>query len=406
MSMRILFAALSMPFPPTNGHRLRTWALVRALAQEGHDVTLISFAEPEELHREDAELRAVCRAVERLPVPGAHSARWEPLRRALALLSREPYGVRRFRSPAFTASLTRALARDRFDLVICDGIYNVQNLPAGLTVPVLLNKDDVAHVILERYVRLERNPLARLYARLEARKVKRWEQRACAGMAANLVCSEVDREILERLCPGVPMLVVPNVVDTEHYAPAGEGEPLTVLFQGGMDWHPNRDAVEFFAAEILPELRRLVPAVTFRVAGRSPSDDFRRRFAGAPGLEFTGTVPDMRTEIARATVCVVPLRIGSGTRLKILEAGAMAKPIVSTTLGAEGLTLRHGEEILIADDPACIARTISDLLRNQMRRDALGTAARHRILEYYSHAALRAALHAALAGQLAASSRF
>jgi glycosyltransferase involved in cell wall biosynthesis len=400
MSLRILFAALSMPFPPTNGHRLRTWALLRALAGEGHQVTLVSFAEPEELHREDAELRAVCRAVERVPVPGVHRARWEPLRRALAVFSPEPYGVRRFRSPAFTAGLTRALAGERFDLVICDGIYNVQNLPGGLTVPVLLNKDDVAHVILERYARLARNALARLYARLEACKVKRWERQACAGVAANLVCSEVDRDILQRLCPGVPMLVVPNVVDTEHYAPAGEGEPLTVLFQGGMDWHPNRDAVEFFAAEILPELRRLVPAVTFRVAGRSPSDDFRRRFAGPPGLEFTGTVPDMRTEIARAAVCVVPLRIGSGTRLKILEAAAMGKAIVSTRLGAEGLEFRDGEDIVLTDDARAFARATADLLADPARRRKLGEAARQRAEADYSHSALRTALRGALSEPL------
>jgi glycosyltransferase involved in cell wall biosynthesis len=395
--VRILFGALAMPFPPTNGHRLRTWALLRALAEEGHDLTLVSFAEPGELHREDAELRAVCKTIERVPVPGNNgSGRSEFTHRLLALASRYPYGAWRFRSPAFVASMQRNLAGRRFDLVICDGIYNVQNLPRGLTAPILLNKDDVAHIILEHYVRLERNPLTRLYVRLEAQKVKRWEQQACAGVTANLVCSEVDREILERLCPGVPMLVIPNVVDTNHYAPAGDGEPLTVLFQGGMDWHPNRDAVEFFAAEILPELRRLVPAVTFRVAGRSPSDDFRRRFAGAPGLEFTGTVPDMRAEIARATVCVVPLRIGSGTRLKILEAAAMGKAIVSTRLGAEGLEFRDQKDILLADEPRGFAGMVAQLLEDAPRRLDLGRAARRCVEKQYSGHALRASLREAL----------
>src|SRR5207249_10587047 len=112
--------------------------------------------------------------------------------------------------------------------------------------------------------------------------------------------------------------------------------PPAVLFQGCMAWPPNRDAVEFFAAEILPWRRRRVPSARFRVAGRTLAESFRRRFAGVDGLEFTGTVADMRDEIAKATVCVVPLRIGSGTRLKILEAGAMAKPMVPTGLGAEG----------------------------------------------------------------------
>jgi glycosyltransferase involved in cell wall biosynthesis len=256
-------------------------------------------------------------------------------------------------------------------------------------VPVLLNKDDVAHVILERYLRIEPNPLRRLYGALEAWKVRRWEQAASACMTAILACSEVDRHLLQLLCPGVPIHVVPNVVDTDHYVPSDvPTDPCTVLFQGGMDWHPNRDAVTFFAREILPELRRAVPGVTFRVAGRGPSESFRRRLAHIPGVEFTGTVPDMRAEIARATVCVVPLRIGSGTRLKILEAAAMAKPIVSTTLGAEGLQFREGEEIVPSDEPIAFARVVTSLLLDRPRATAIGQAARRRVELHYSLSAL------------------
>ena len=165
-----------------------------------------------------------------------------------------------------------------------------------------------------------------------------------------------------------------------------------------MDWHPNRDGVEFFISEILPELRRLVPSVTFRVAGRSPSGEILRRFTGVPGVEFTGTVPDMRAEIAKATVCVVPLRIGSGTRMKILEAGAMAKPIVSTSLGAEGLDLVDGEDIILADEPRTFAKAVADLLGDATRRRTLGQSVRRRIEQRYSLPVLQSALRRALAG--------
>jgi glycosyltransferase involved in cell wall biosynthesis len=403
--MRILLATLTMPFPPTNGHRLRLWAFLRALTEEGHKLSLVSFADSDEIQRDDPELHALCQMVDRIPLPtGPGFARSELVRRAVGLLSSYPFGVDRLRSPEFAATVSRRLAEESFDLLICDGIYNIQNLPRDPGVPVVLNKDDIAHVLIERYLQFEPNPARRLYGRLEARKVSRWERRACSHVTATLVSSEVDRALLHGLCPGVPMFVVPNVVDIEHYAPAGVEDPLTVLFQGGMDWHPNRDAVGFFASEILPKAQQLVPGVTFRIAGRSPDDAFRRRFTAVPGLEFTDTVPDMRVEIARATVCVVPLRIGSGTRLKIIEAAAMGKAIISTQVGAEGLDFVNGEDIVLVDEPRAFAAAIKDLLADPARRRQLGKAARRRVEDKYSTISLRPALRTALALTLPAPS--
>jgi len=389
---RVLFAALTLPFPPTSGHRLRTWSLLRALAADGHSVTLVSLAGPDELNGKMRHLSEVCTAVELVQAPRRSSPLMELLARLSAIPSPVPYAAWRLYSQKFMTAVERRLAQEQFDFLLCDGIYNVQNLPQDSTVPVLLNKDDVAHVIMERYLQLERNPAKKLYAGLEARKVRRWERTVCSRMKAVLTCSHVDRSILQRLCPTVPMHVIPNVVDTEHYVPMGTPEPLTVLFQGGMDWHPNRDAVQFFASDIFPRLRRLVPGVKFRAAGRLPSEAFRRHFDGIPDVEFTGTIPDMRTEIAKATVCIVPLRIGSGTRLKILEAAAMAKPIVSTRMGAEGFDFIAGEEILLADEPTHFVATVAGLLKDEARRKSLGRLARLRVERQYSFPVVRSAL--------------
>lgn len=393
---RVLFAALTLPFPPTNGHRLRTWSLLRALAADGYSVTLVSLAEPDELNGDIRQLSEVCTAVELVRAPRRSSSPKELLARLRAIPSPAPYAASRLYSQTFRTAAERHLAQEPFDFVLCDGIYNVQNLPQDPRVPVLLNKDDVAHVIMDRYFQLQRNPAKKLYARLEAWKVRRWERTACSRMKAVLTCSHVDRSILQRLCPRVPMHVIPNVVDTEHYAPMGTPEPRTVLFQGGMDWHPNRDAVEFFATVILPKLRELVPRATFRIAGRSPSAVFRRKFGENSGLEFTGAVPDMRTEIAKATLCVVPLRIGSGTRLKILEAGAMGKAVVSTRLGAEGLEFTDGQDIVLADEPRDFAEAIAALLADASRREQIGAAARCRVESAYSLPVLCGAVRAAL----------
>jgi glycosyltransferase involved in cell wall biosynthesis len=392
--VRILFVALTSPFPPTSGHRLRTWSMLRALAAEGHQVTLRVLADDED-DAEAAPLREVCRDVRVWRVPRPHGAR-HCLGRLAAVLSPLPYAVRRLASPALRSALAEELGRGSFDAVLCDGVYNLVNVPDTPGVPLVLNKDDVAHVILERYRALEPRAWRRAYASLEARKVRAWERRAGNRAALVLASSEVDRELLERLCRDVDVAVVPNVVDAEACRPQAETGAPVVLYQGGMDWHPNRDAVAFFAARVWPRLRARAPHAVFRVAGRAPDARFRRRMEAA-GVQFAGRVPDMRVEIARAAVCVVPLRIGSGTRLKILEAAAMGKPVVSTRLGAEGLDFADGREILLADEPAELARLTAELLADAPRRRALGSAARRRVEALYSQPVLRRALRAALA---------
>jgi glycosyltransferase involved in cell wall biosynthesis len=370
--------------------------MLRALAGDGHRVTLVTFATTEEQTAGRAELGRLCEAVEVVDTPPEGGS----AQRLRALGSGLPFGAWRFRSAALTARLRHHLDAGGIDVLLCDGLYNVHNLPAAAGVPVFLNKDDVAHVILRRYLDLERHPARRLYGELEYRKVRRWEAWACRRMDAVLVCSQEDRRILDALCPGVPKPIIPNAVDTDHYQPRPGEEPRTVLFQGGMDWYPNRDAVEFFVGAIFSELRRRVPDAIFRVAGRSPSPEFRRRFAAVVGVEFSGTVPDMREEIARAAICVVPLRIGSGTRLKILEAAAMAKPLVSTRLGAEGLDLIDRDEVLLEDEPQRFAATVAALLGDPARRRSLGLAARGRIVSQYSQPVLCSAVREALAGVL------
>jgi glycosyltransferase involved in cell wall biosynthesis len=398
--VRILFLALTAPFPPTNGHRLRTWSLLRTLAGDGHEVSLLVLADGEHDGGDPAPLREVCRRVRVLEMPRPRGLR-QYAGRLLAALSPLPYGVWRLRSAALRQAVADELRAEAFDAVLCDGVYNMVNVPDGGH-PVVLNKDDVAHVILDRYVALERRRLRRAYAWLEARKVRSWERRACARAALVLASSRVDEALLRRLAPQAAVAVVPNVVDTEVYAPAGEGDEPVVLFQGGMDWHPNRDAVEYFATAVWPALRARAPHAIFRVAGRGPDPAFRERMEAA-GVQFTGTVPDMRAEIARAAVCVVPLRIGSGTRLKILEAAAMGKAIVSTPLGAEGLEFRDGVEIVLAEEPAAFARAVAALLADDDGRRALAAAARRRVEACNSMPVLRRTLGAALGAPAAAA---
>ena len=393
--MRLLFLGLSFPLPANNGHKLRTWALLRALAAEGHEVSLVAFAREDEALAGEAAVRSVCHDVDIVPIVSRNVvAAGHVASRVAQLLSPRPYAVTRHASRAMQAKILARLRRQRFDAIVCD-IFTIANVRrAGL--PIIVNNENVEHVMLRRYLPYEGNPAKRSYARLEALKMRSWERAVWRRATVVVVCSDADGGTIRRLCPGVQPVIVPNVVDTDTYSPDGDGEVGRVLFQGGMDYFPNQDAVTYFICEILPTLRSLVPGVRFVVAGRNPSPALLRRFRHIGDVEFTGTIPDMRDELARAAVCAVPLRIGSGTRVKILEAAAMARAVVSTSIGVEGLSFTDGRDILVADDPKAFAHALARVLRSAELRRTIGGWARRTVETRYAFGNLRTGLQASL----------
>lgn len=274
----------------------------------------------------------------------------------------------------------------------------MKNIPGTCRVPIVLKKDHIAATILKRYIAFEPNPVKKAYGFIEYAKTRRWEKVACNRASAIMACSELEADVLRKLCPRIPVTIAPNVIDPAAYSIEPEAEDgLTILYHGLMDWFPNQDAVAYFIRDILPLLRRLVPNVRLVVAGRSSSNEFQRRFANTRGVEFVGTVSDMRCYVKRCAVCVVPLRIASGTRFKILEAAAMGKPVVSTRVGAEGLDLHDGSEIILADGPLIFAEAVAALLKDAPRRHAIGLAARRQVENLYSFRVLRHAIRDTLA---------
>lgn len=395
--MRILALSVTMPIPANNGVKMRTWSIMRALAAEGHEIILMAFGDPCGEDRPSLELSEVCRRVIQIPHRlKSLSSNKDYLGRAARIFSSTPYGVGTAQSSDMASEIVALLNQKAVDIILSEQTDLLINLPAQLAVPVLVDFHNVDYLILERYLRFERNPLKQLYAWFESRKLREWERRACRLASTAFACSDHDRALLQALEPILPMFVVPNVVDVDEYPHDGREDARKILFQGGLDWYPNRDAVEFFITQILTKIRSQVPEARFVVAGRNPPEEFRQRLSRVSGVEFTGTVPDMRAEIASAAVCVVPLRMGSGTRLKILEAAAMAKPIVSTNLGAEGLEFLKGEEILLEDDPSAFASAVAKLLKAPADRKHLGQAARKRAEQQYSLPALRLALQSVL----------
>jgi glycosyltransferase involved in cell wall biosynthesis len=253
--------------------------------------------------------------------------------------------------------------------------------------------------IWRRHAETKTRAVPRLLYSVQHKRMRRYEADALKRFDGVLAVSDADRETFARLYPGQvrgPVHVVPTGVDTEYFAPAPDPASRELVFTGSMDWLPNEDAMLYFCREILPLVRKAEPEVRLTIVGRAPTPAVTRLAAEDSRVAVTGRVDDVRPYIRRAAVYVVPLRIGGGTRLKIFEAMAMGKAVVSTTIGAEGLDVEDGTHVRLADDPERFAAAVIDLIRHQPRREALGTAARALVAGRYDWGAVAGDMERAL----------
>jgi glycosyltransferase involved in cell wall biosynthesis len=357
--------------------------MIAELSQR-HRVAVLTTRHPAD---EPAGLKARlpgCERIEAIPYrqPKQGTARFA---RAVARSWASPYPVEiwRWRIPAMRARVREAV-KEGVDLCVADFLVAMPNLPVRTPVPIVLFEHNVEYMIWKRLHEVERRPWRRALLALEWRKMRQYEAEACGRAGLTIAVSEADRALLAANAPGGDIRAIGTGVDTAYFHPNGQVEtPATLVFTGSMDWYPNEDAIMYFIAEILPEVRREVPGLSLAVVGRDPTDRLRGACAAAE-VHVTGTVADVRPYVAEAAVYVVPLRIGGGTRLKIFEALAMGKAVVSTRVGAEGLPIVPGQHFLQADSPADFAQAVVTLLKDSGRRHALGMAGRRLVEERYS----------------------
>jgi glycosyltransferase involved in cell wall biosynthesis len=298
--------------------------------------------------------------------------------------SRDPVDLWKCRIRALRTEVSRLIAATKVDLCVADFLAATPNVPLTGPVPVVLFAHNVEHMIWKRLSEGDVRPWQRLLLEVEWRKMRRAEARACARAAMTIAVSDVDRAALGAHAPSAIVRAIPTGVDLSYFATNGWRErPATLVFTGSMDWYPNEDAMIHFIDAILPRIRSEVPGVSLTVVGRNPTTRLRAAATSA-GVRVTGTVDDVRPYLAEAAVCVVPLRIGGGTRLKIFEALAMSKAVVSTTIGAEGLPLTPGDHFIREDEPDAFARAVIGLLRDPARRTSLGQAGRDLVATRYS----------------------
>jgi glycosyltransferase involved in cell wall biosynthesis len=370
-------------WPATTGGRIRSLHMIAELSQH-HRVSLLTTRH---LADEPASLQArlpACERVEALPytLPKQGSVPFA-LAVARSWASSYPADLWRWRIPAVRARI-RERIKEGVDLCVADFLVAMPNLPIRTSTPVVLFEHNVEYMIWKRLHEVEKRPWRRALLAVEWRKMRQYEARACARAGLTVAVSEADRILLAANAPGADIRAVGTGVDTAYFYPNGAVEtPATLVFTGSMDWYPNEDAILYFIAATLPEVRREVPGLSLAVVGQDPSDRLRAA-CDAAGVRVTGTVADVRPYVAEAAVYVVPLRIGGGTRLKIFEALAMGKAVVATRVGVEGLPIVSGQHFLQADSPADFAQAVVTLLKDPRRRYALGMAGRRLVEERYS----------------------
>jgi polysaccharide biosynthesis protein PslH len=382
--LKILWVKAGGLYPPNIGGRIRSYHILKALARR-HSITLFTFyaATKDDVHNAlEHEFTQV--VLMPLTISTGRTFR-EAVSYARYLFSPLPYTVSKFCRPEVAHRLSQLVQENKPDVIVCDFVIAAQAIPWDTPIPKILFTHNVEAAIWGHHYRVARNPLWKLLSWREYRKMDRFE-RDCLKRANHvLTVSDHDRNIFSRLIDPSRITVIPTGVDLEYFRPSPNPDQTTTLvFSGAMDWMPNEDAMVYFIKQILPRIRKQIPNASLCVVGRNPSRALLELAASHQDIEITGIVDDIRPFVHRAALYVVPLRIGGGTRLKIFEAMAMGKAAVSTTIGAEGLPVHPGQDILIADDPEEFADTTLRLLGDPVRREELGRMARELVSRTYS----------------------
>ena len=382
--MKILWIKTDFLHPTTRGGQIRTLEMLRRLHAR-NEVVYVGFSNDPggEGVARSKEYSSRAYAILHSPPPRRSLRFAGQLLRGLA--DPLPVSQRRYVSSAMRAKIAQLTRETRFDSVVCDFLAPAPNLP-DLGASVLF-QHNVETAIWRRHADTAPNPVARAYFRQQASRMFAYERKVCRTVRHVIAVSPEDACQFKKLF-GLegPVSDVPTGVDAGFFTPpAGESRPRSgIVFVGSMDWMPNIDGVHFFVESILPLIRRAHPGCELIIAGRDPAPAIRQLAKSASGIQVTGTVPDIRPYLWNSAISVVPLRIGGGTRLKIYESMAAGAPVVSTSIGAEGLAVKPGEHILLADTPEAFAQACTGLLSDAQRSRRQAEAARALVEERFS----------------------
>jgi sugar transferase (PEP-CTERM/EpsH1 system associated) len=384
--VKILWVKSGGLLPLNHGGRIRSYNLAKELASH-HDVSLFTWdSEHENPIVTHEPLKEIFQNVVCLPVkiPKARGLQ-ESVNYVRNLATSRPYSMSKFCQPWISNELSAHLAQENYDVLLCDFLLTAAVVPWDWPGPKVLFTHNIEAIIWERYYRTSKNPIWKTVSYREYRLLERMERQYVSRADHVLTVSGNDRDFFLSYAPEERMTVIPTGVDVDYFTPSrSEEDPESIIFTGSMDWIANEDGIVFFIEKVLPVVRQRFPRAKLSIVGRRPSARLKRICANEQNVEVTGTVDDIRPYLARGCVYVVPLHVGGGTRIKIFEAMAAGKAVVSTTIGAEGLPVNPGENILLADDAETFVKYVVELLSDRARREQIGDAARRLVSESYS----------------------
>ncbi len=371
--MKILFVSEKFPYPLDTGGKIRTYHIIKGLSQE-HEISLITTIDAEEQQRDIPELEKICREVR-----GINAAEETPLQLGIKILknlfSPVPIVVERHYVPEVTDEIQRQIKHTNFDVVHFDHLdasFYLPYIPDTMT--TVLDEHNIVSNQVKTSAEAEPNLFKKLYMMFQLKKTIRYESDICPKMTRCLVCSDADKAYLLKMARKTKVVTIPNGVDVDYFSDTSSQDRQgtnAVIFVGTLDYGPGAIAVQYFCEEILPLIQKGISNFHFYAVGQNPPGYLRKLAERDKHITLTGRVDDIRPYVAKADVFVVPLKSGSGTRLKILDAMAMGIPIVSTSIGAEGLEVCSGEHLLIADTSEAFSSAVLQLLQDDSLRETV-----------------------------------
>ena len=388
--MKVLWISHNVPYPPKMGALQRNYNLLKQLARLA-DVYLVALCQrnilpvPVDLEEARRELAKFCSHVEIVPLPAdASRIHWYGLV-LRSIMTAHPYSVNWVDCPQLRSAIRTLVRQVRFDVDHFDTIGLAEYRDDVGDAPRVLNHHNIESQLMERRSGIERNALKRLYFRMEANKLRRYEKEHCGNFDVNITVSELDKTLLSEIAPDSKTQVSTNGVDTDYFRPRGDDVIRgNLVFVGGMNWYPNRDAILRLCRDIWPLLEKEIPNVSLTIVGGAPPRELLDLARRDSRVLVTGFVDDVRPYLSTAEVYVCPMRDGGGTRLKILDALAMGKAIVSTTMGCEGIDVEPSRNVLIANTPREFVDQIQRIMNDRELRQRLGQEGRRLAERRYS----------------------
>lgn len=384
--MKILWLKTELLHPVDKGGKIRTYQMLKELKQD-HHVTYLTLDDGTSSAGATESALEYCHKLIKVPhqtVPKFSLSFYAEL--FSNLFSSLPYAVKKYDSSAMRQALIEQIATGNFDVFVCDFLAPASNVPGVFQCPTVLFQHNVEAMIWQRHYTVQSNFLKRTYLKNQWKKMHSFERDMCRRFDVVASVSENDTRVIKQEYGVENVFDVPTGVDIDFFRPDSTVKPKlnSLVFTGSMDWLPNEDAIRYFTDEILPLIKQQLPDVTLTVVGRDPYPGLLELSKRDPSVIVTGRVEDVRPYIDSAAAYIVPLRIGGGTRIKIYEAMAMEKPVISTSIGAEGLPLVDGKEIVLADTAGDFASAVIGVLQDETRSSELARSAATTVREKFA----------------------